>query len=232
MMKSRIAVGVIIVLVGLFIAAGPRGAVGAENEPSGPAAEAANTGAAAPPVPGEATPGAAGSPAAPAAGAGVPAGYVIGPGDLLDISVWKDESLTQSVYVLPDGKISFPLIGEVAVAGLTVATVKKELEERLARYVPGAVLSLKVAQVNSLLIYVIGRVNNPGRFSLNANVDVLQALAIAGGLHPYAKRGRIRIFRHDGAKTVMFPFDYDDVADGSKLEQNIMLKRGDVIVVP
>lgn len=158
--------------------------------------------------------------------------YIIGPGDVLDISVWKDETLTRSVIVLPDGKISFPLIGEVLARGKTVAVLKKEIEKRLTTYVPDVTLSLEVKQVNSMLIYVIGRVNNPGRFLLNVNANVLQALAMAGGLTPYAKRDKIKIFRPEGDKTNIFPFNYDNVVDGKGLEQNIILLRGDVIVVP
>ena len=164
--------------------------------------------------------------------AGASESYIIGPGDLLNISVWQDESLTRDAIVLPDGRISFPLIGEVTAAGRTLGNLKKEMEGRLTRYVPNITLSLDVKQVNSVLIYVLGRVNNPGRFALNTNVDVLQALATAGGLNPFAKRSTIRIFRHEGGKTAIFKFDYDDVSGGEHLEQNIMLKRGDVIVVP
>jgi polysaccharide export outer membrane protein len=158
--------------------------------------------------------------------------YIIGPGDLLDISVWQDESLSRATIVLPDGRISFPLVGEVMAAGRTLGDLKKEMEGRLTRYVPNIILSLDVKQVNSVLIYVLGRVNSPGRFALNTNVDVLQALATAGGFNPFAKRSKIRIFRHEGGKTAIFKFDYDDVTGSEHLEQNIMLKRGDVIVVP
>ncbi len=158
--------------------------------------------------------------------------YRIGPGDVLDISVWKDETLTRSVVVLPDGKISFPLIGEIAASGKTVAQLKKEIESKLIKYVPDVTLSLEVRQVNSMLIYVIGRVNNPGRFPLNVNVNVLQALSMAGGLTPFAKKDKIRIFRQEGEKTNIFKFQYDDVVEGKSLEQNIILKRGDVVVVP
>jgi polysaccharide export outer membrane protein len=176
------------------------------------------------------------NPAPPVNPAGEPmvtsGSYIIGPGDLLEVSVWKDESLTRAVVVLPDGRISFPLIGQIEVAGKTLAQLKKELEGKLVRYVPDAILTLDVKQVNSLIIYVLGRVNNPGRFVLNTNVNVMQALATAGGLNPFAKRGRITIFRHEGEKTSLFKFDYDDVANGNSLEKNIQLKRGDVIVVP
>jgi polysaccharide biosynthesis/export protein len=159
--------------------------------------------------------------------------YSIGPGDVLNISVWKDEALTRQVVVLPDGKIGFPLIGQVAAGGRTVNEVTKEIEQKLARFVPDLTLSVSVHQVNSLMVYVIGRVNNPGRFVVNTDVNVLQALAMAGGLNPFAKRGDIRIFREtgDGGTKVML-FDYDAASTGDNVKQNIRLKRGDLIVVP
>jgi polysaccharide export outer membrane protein len=159
-------------------------------------------------------------------------GYLIGPGDVLDISAWKDEALTRSCVVRPDGVISFPLIGEVQAAGKTTSQLKAEIEEKLNRYVPDAVLSVEVKQVNSLIIYVIGKVNSPGRFVLNANIDVLQALATAGGLNIFAKGGWIKIFRQENNKTAIYPFNYDEVVKGKRLEQNISLSRGDVVVVP
>ena len=158
--------------------------------------------------------------------------YIIGAGDVLEISVWKEEALKRSVTVLPDGKISFPLIGDVIAAGKTIAELKKELEGRLLRYVPDLVLSVVVERVNSMLIYVIGRVRQPGRFVLNTNANVFQALAMAGGPNEFAKRNKIKIFRYKGEKTSIFKFRYDDVSEGVDLEQNIWLKRGDVIFVP
>jgi polysaccharide export outer membrane protein len=158
--------------------------------------------------------------------------YVIGPGDVLEISVWKEEALTKLVTVLPDGKISFPLIGEAMASGWTVADLKKEIQTRLSQFVPDPVLSLSVNQMNSLMIYVVGKAKNPGRFILNTNVDVLQALAMAGGLNSFAKRGQIKVFRKYDGQTKIFDFDYDDVSEGKRLEQNIQLVRGDVIVVP
>lgn len=159
-------------------------------------------------------------------------GYLIGPGDVIDIAVWKDEALTRSCTVRPDGLISFPLIGDIQAIGKTASQLKAEIEKKLERYAPDATLYLDIKQVNSLLIYVIGRVNAPGRFIMNTNVDVLQTLATAGGLNIYAKRGRIKIFRHENNETIIFPFDYDSVVDGKRLEQNIRLKRGDVVVIP
>ncbi|MCX7857685.1 MAG: polysaccharide biosynthesis/export family protein [Deltaproteobacteria bacterium] len=158
--------------------------------------------------------------------------YVIGPGDVLDISVWRDDALTKTVVVLPDGRISFPLIGEILAAGRTLDDIKREIKQKLSAYVSEPVLNLEVKQVNSLIIYVIGRVNNPGRFVLNTNVNVLQALSMAGGLNPFAKKERIKVFRQENGKTRIIPFNYDDVVEGKNIEQNITLKRGDVVVVP
>ena len=160
------------------------------------------------------------------------ADYVIGQGDVLIISVWKDEALTREVAVLPDGTISFPLIGSVTAAGKTVGELKRDIEGRIKRYVPDPVLTVAVKNVNSMFIYVIGRVNNPGRFVLNGTVNVLQALATAGGLNPFADNNGIKIFRIEGGSTSILKFRYNDVTKGKHLEQNIMLKRGDVIVVP
>jgi polysaccharide export outer membrane protein len=160
------------------------------------------------------------------------AAYVIGPGDVLEIGVWKEEALTRVVTVLPDGKISFPLIGEVAAAGRTVAGLKEELTASIGRFVPKPVVSVVVQQVNSLLIYVIGRVNSPGRFVLNTNVNVLQALALAGGPNAFAKRNKIKIIRVEERTYKVFNFMYDEASDGVNLEQNVWLKRGDVIFVP
>ena len=159
-------------------------------------------------------------------------GYVIGAGDVIDIAVWKDEALTKSVIVLPDGNISFPLAGDVRAAGKTVAGFRADMEQRLSRYVTELVLSVEVKQINSMQIYVIGRVNGPGRQILNGNVTVLQALSSAGGLNPFARKDRITVMRTEGGETKSFPFRYSEVIEGENLSQNILLKRGDVVVVP
>jgi polysaccharide export outer membrane protein len=151
---------------------------------------------------------------------------------VLDISVWKDPALTRTVTVLPDDMIWFPLIGEVAAGGRTVAALKAEMEQKITPFVPDPILSIGVRQVNSLHVYVIGKVNHPGRFALNVNLNVLQTLAMAGGLNPFAKRGKIRIFRTVDRVTTVYPFDYDAVSSGEDLQRNIVLDRGDVVVVP
>ncbi len=158
--------------------------------------------------------------------------YIIGSGDVLDISLWKDEAMTKQVTVRTDGKIVFPLIGEIAAAGRSVAEVKQEMVEKLKEYVPEPVLTVDVKQINSMIVYVTGRVNHAGRFPVNTPVTVLQAISMAGGLNAFAKRSKIKVFRQENGETVTFPFDYDEVVDGENLQQNIVLKRGDVVVVP
>ncbi len=158
--------------------------------------------------------------------------YRIGPGDVLNIAVWKDEALTQQLPVLPDGTLHFPLVGKLQAGGKTAEEFQTTLETRIARYVPDPVLSVSVAQVNSMVFYVIGRVNVPGRQVLNANVTALQALAMAGGPNPFAKRNKIKIIREEEDQTLIFDFPYSDIAKGYRLEHNILMKRGDVMVVP
>jgi len=158
--------------------------------------------------------------------------YTIGPGDVLNIAVWQNADLTQTVGVLPDGTISFPLIGSITAAGKTVSAIKQEVTEKLAPFVTEPVVSVWVNSVQSMIIYVIGKVNRPGHYGLNANITVLQALAMAGGLNTFAEEDSIKVFRKEGGNTSIFGFNYSDVSAGKKLEQNITLKRGDVIVVP
>lgn len=159
-------------------------------------------------------------------------GYRIGPGDVLAISVWKNEELTRTVQVLPDGKISFPLIGQIMAGEMTVEQLKKTLEGKIAPFSPEPQISVEVQQVNSLVVYVIGRVNRAGNFVLKGDITVLQALAMAGGLTPFAKRADIKVFRTENGETKVYPFNYDAVTEDNALAQNIRLKRGDTIVAP
>lgn len=158
--------------------------------------------------------------------------YTIGPGDILDISVWKEAALTKLVTVMPDGKISFPLIGPIPAKGLTVDELKASIEQKITRYVPHPNLTVALHEVNSLYIYVVGKVYKSSRFELNTNINVLQALAMAGGLNPFANKSKIKIFRENPGGTLIYDFNYDEVSRGRNLSQNLRLKRGDVIVVP
>lgn len=157
--------------------------------------------------------------------------YRIGYGDVLYISVWKEEALTRQTAVLPDGNITFPLIGDVKAHGKTVRELKKTIEKRLAKYMAGVALSVEVLKPNSMMIYIIGKVNSPGNFLINEKISVMQALTLARGLNSFADKNKIRIFRNVDGKDHMFMFNYDDISKGKNLEQNIVVERGDLIVV-
>lgn len=162
----------------------------------------------------------------------VDSGYQIGPEDLLEISVWKEEGLKKEVLVRPDGGLSFPLIGEVQAAGKTAGQLKKEIAQRLEKFIPDPVVSIALLKVIGNKIYVIGKVNKPGEFPAGRYVSVLQALSMAGGLTPFSAENGIKVMRKEGGKDIVFPFRYSDVKNGENLEQNIQLKGGDVVVVP
>lgn len=158
--------------------------------------------------------------------------YRLGPEDGLEISVWKDETLKSTALVRPDGGISFPLVGDLQVAGKTAAEVRTEIVSRLARFVPDAEVTVSVVRVASYRVYVIGRVNKPGDFAVGRPIDVLQALTLAGGMTPFAVEDEIRIIRRDGARQVSIPFNYAKLRKGGDLSQNITLRSGDVLLVP
>ena len=160
------------------------------------------------------------------------ASYLLGPEDVIRVSVWKDEHLTQEVVVRPDGMISFPLVGDIPAGGKTVEDVRLELGKRLNKFVPNPFVSVMVVKILSGKIYVIGRVNKPGEFLVGHYTDVLQALSLAGGLTPFASENDIRIMRRIRGEQIVFQFRYGDVRKGKELDQNIILERGDVVVVP
>jgi polysaccharide biosynthesis/export protein len=159
--------------------------------------------------------------------------YLLGPEDVLKVAVWKDEHLTQEMVVRPDGMISFPLIGEVVASGRTVEDIRIEITKRLTKYLPTPNVTVTVLKVQSYRIYVLGRVNKPGEYQAGHHTDVLQALSMAGGLTPYAAENDIKIIRRqNGMEEMVFLFRYGDARKGRDLEQNIVLQRGDVVMVP
>lgn len=158
--------------------------------------------------------------------------YLLGPEDVLKVAVWKDEHLTQEMVVRPDGMITFPLIGEIVAAGRTAEDVRLDITKRLTKYLPTPTVTVTVLRVQSYRIYVLGRVNKPGEYQAGHNTDVLQALSMAGGLTPYASENNIKIIRRNGTDELVFPFRYGDAKKGEDLQQNIILQRGDLVMVP
>jgi polysaccharide export outer membrane protein len=158
--------------------------------------------------------------------------YEVQPSDVLQVSVWRDPELTQQVIVRPDGAFSFPLAGEINAVGKTVEELRRELVERLARYIPDVVVTVAVLEIKGNKIYVIGQVNQPGEFIVNPRVDVMQALSLAGGTTAFASPSEIFVLRRDDGQQRRLPFNFDAVLRGRDLEQNVLLRTGDVVVVP
>ena len=162
-----------------------------------------------------------------------PPEYRIGSGDVIEIDVWKEpEASTQGVVVRADGKITVPLVKEVEVSGLTTGELEKILEQRLAKFIPGAEVTVVVREVNSKKVYMIGAVRRTGPIKLDYPMTILQVLAEAGGVTDFAKKTKIYVLRHQGDKDIRIPFNYSQVIKGEHIEQNIRVLPGDTVVVP
>ena len=158
--------------------------------------------------------------------------YEIGPEDVLEISVWKEKDLQREVLVRPDGWFTFPLVGNIEAKGKTAQQLQDEITQWLKEYIPNPVVTVSVKKIAGYKIFVIGRVNKPGDFVVGSYIDVLQALTLAGGLTPFAEESKIKIVRKQNGKKSILPFDYSAVKQGKRMEQNITLMSGDVIIVP
>ncbi|PPK75720.1 polysaccharide export outer membrane protein [Methylobacter tundripaludum] len=159
--------------------------------------------------------------------------YRLNPGDKLEITVWQEENLKQEVVVLPDGTISFPLVGHVPAAGKTTEDLVRLLQERLDKFIPDSEINVRLLAAEGNLVYVTGEVAHPGQFVMKGPMDVMQALSMAGGLTAFAKKNSIIVLRRQAdGQTRSFPFEYGDVEDGENIESNILLQSGDTIVAP
>jgi polysaccharide export outer membrane protein len=163
----------------------------------------------------------------------VTADYRLHAGDKLDISVWKELEMQRPAIVIPpDGKVSFPLAGQIMAAGRTVTEVRQDIEQHLTKYIPEPVVTVSVVETAGNVAYVIGQVTKPGVFPLNPGINVLQALALAGGGTAFAKLDSVIVIRGSQASQRVLPFHFSQVSDGKNLAQNVELESGDVIVVP
>ena len=161
-----------------------------------------------------------------------PPGYLIGPDDVLGIVFWEMPNHGGDVIVRPDGKITLPLINDVQASGLTPEQLREAIVKESARFIREPDVTVVVKQINSLKVYITGQVNKPGTYPLTTPTTVLQVLALAGGVGDFAKKDRVVVMRTEGGQTRSFKFNYKDVIQGKKLEQNILLKPGDTVVVP
>lgn len=159
--------------------------------------------------------------------------YIIGPEDVLEISIWKNQDISREVRVRPDGKISLPLIGEIRAAGLNVELLRKTITERVKEYQEGAVVSIIVKEINSYKIFILGEVARPGVFILKSKTSVLQALALAGGFNQFASKNKVILIRYkkDGS-TEKIRININEIVKEGSMDKDIILMPQDTLFVP
>jgi polysaccharide biosynthesis/export protein len=171
-------------------------------------------------------------PQAAPAGVTPPAGYVIGPDDVLSIVIWREKEMSSDVVVRPDGKISLPLLNELQAAGMSPDELRAAIEKAASKHLKEPNASVIVKAINSRKVSILGNVGKAGAYPLTGEMTVLQLIALAGGLEEYADAKGITIMRKEDGRDVTLKFNYRDVVKGKNLQQNILLKPGDTIVVP
>jgi polysaccharide biosynthesis/export protein len=167
-----------------------------------------------------------------ASGVAVPSDYVLGPDDVIGVVFWKDPDLSVDVTVRPDGKIALKLGKEISAAGLSPDQFRAAVVDEAKRYIDDPNVNIIVKQINSRKVYITGQVEKPAAYALTGPVTVMQLIALAGGLKEFAKAREIVIMRADPKGTVAYPFNYEEIIKGRRLEQNIVLRPGDTVVVP
>jgi len=159
--------------------------------------------------------------------------YHVGPGDIFMVFVWQDERLNQKFTIPPDGVITFPLVGVVDTTGMTLVELQQTFKKRLERYIPDVVVAIMPLEIHSSKVFVVGKVKFSGAYPIDVRSDVLQAIAMAGGLTPFAKKDGILVLRRgENGKLQKFHVNYERIEKGENLEDDIILKPGDVVVVP
>lgn len=163
---------------------------------------------------------------------GMSAPYVIQPNDLLEIFVWQDANLSRKALVRPDGRISFPLLQDIQAAGMTPVELKQQIEEGLKKFVEVSNVTVTVEAIQSYRVFVTGKVQKPGAISAEKPLSVLQVLALAGGFVDFANVQEIVVIRGSGEDSNLFKVNYPEVIKGKNFSQNMLLRNGDVVIVP
>jgi polysaccharide biosynthesis/export protein len=158
--------------------------------------------------------------------------YKLGPEDMLAITVWKNDAMSRTVQIRPDGMISLPLLDDVRAVGLTPMQLRDVLAKRLAEFIPNPDVSVIVTDVRAYKVSVIGEVARPGRFDLKSYTTILDVLAQAGGFNQFAARSRIVVLRPDGKTMKRIPFNYNKVTSSGGEEENFYLQPGDIVLIP
>jgi polysaccharide export outer membrane protein len=170
--------------------------------------------------------------ASPAATGPMRPPYLLKEGDVLEVSVWQEDSLKKELRVLPDGSITFPLVGRVEVAGGTAADVEKKVAEKLKPYLTDPVVNVVVGNINGNRVYVLGNVAKPGPIVLDVPMSVLQVLSSAGGLGRFADENAIKVLRATAEGVAILPVRYSDLIKAKDLSTNVQLRAGDTLLVP
>ena len=163
--------------------------------------------------------------------AALPPGYTIGAEDVLGVLFWREKDISGDVIVRPDGKITLPLLNDVQAAGLTTDELRTALTAAAAKYVEDPNVTVVVRQINSRRVFITGQINKPGPYPLSPGLTVMQLIAIAGGLTEFADSKNILIMRTENGKPLAIRFNYKEVLDRKRLQQNIELKAGDTVAV-
>jgi polysaccharide export outer membrane protein len=167
-----------------------------------------------------------------ATGLPLPSDYVIGPDDVLGIVFWRDTDMTGDVTVRPDGHITLPLIRDIKAVGLRPDELREVIVKAAAKFIADPNVTVVVREIKSRNVFITGQVARPGPYPVSGQMTVLQLVAVAGGLLEYANGKKISIMRNEDGKTTSYRFNYNEVSEGKKLEQNIVLKPGDTVIVP
>ena len=166
-----------------------------------------------------------------------PGEFLLGPEDVLIVTVWKNQDLSREVVIRPDGMISMPLIGDVPAASMTANNLAKRISDRLTEYMASPIVSVQLKEVNSYFIYVMGEISKPGKYPLKSYANVMQGISLAGGVTPFAKKNKIKVLRvttNSSAEKqqIEIPVEFDNILKGNPTVGNFYLRSGDVIVVP
>ena len=158
--------------------------------------------------------------------------YRLNAGDSIAISVWNEEQLQQEITILPDGRFSFPLVGELEAKGKTAQQLQQLITQKLTNFLTDPLVTVTVVGVDGNTVYVLGKVAQPGRYVMQQQADVVKALSLAGGLSSYAQENDIIVLRRQGGRQTTYPVHYADIKSGQSLATNIVLHGGDVLIIP
>jgi len=158
--------------------------------------------------------------------------YLIGVGDVLEVSVWGDEGLSKTVFVRLDGRISLPLVGDVMALDTTLVSLAEQIKKKVGKFVAEPSVTVTLQESRSKAYYVLGQIAKPGEYPLNYPLTILQAISRAGGLSEWAKKEKIMVVRRSAGKETIIRFNYENVLSGENLQQNIQVSPGDTIIIP